>query len=480
MDSFLEKLVKELGHSDDSGIESRTTSQRELERNWHNWRWWANRFYRLVCFGAGMIFLEIYLLNLDFTTARAAFFLALINLGAALHAITFPTAWRLSFHFILTYANLLLFGPGIAALSSGVGAFGHYLVIRKRPLSVAMFQMGRYILAAVGAGFVFTTLGGKWGWPNLSWPMVVFSGATYLIISFGLEVLPYAWLRGLSVPAVRRAFIRRTLTYIIFVPTSISIFYIYFPYGADGVLLFLVPVATFALALELYARSTITSRNLNAIQEISRRVSTILDADRLMGEALELTRGVINFDWGVVWLKNHRTGKYEARHSITTTGQERPIPTEMPRSVEMATQTGRIVEAPAPLVSKQSLFDESTAPSILAVPLSSRGDVLGVLSLATSVTGGFNSRERNLLQTLANNAATAVQNAQLFKQRESEAIRDGLTRLYNHRFLQERLAQEEERARRYGRLFSVIILDIDHFKIYNDSFGHPAGDQLLI
>jgi len=114
------------------------------------------------------------------------------------------------------------------------------------------------------------------------------------------------------------------------------------------------------------------------------------------------------------------------------------------------------------------------------VPLSSSGDVLGVLSLATSVPGGFNSRERKLLQTLANNAATAVQNAQLFKQRESEAIRAGLTWLYNHRFFQERLAQEEERARRYGRFFSVIILDIDHFKIYNDNFGHPAGDQLLI
>lgn len=57
---------------------------------------------------------------------------------------------------------------------------------------------------------------------------------------------------------------------------------------------------------------------------------------------------------------------------------------------------------------------------------------------------------------------------------------DGLTGLYNHRHLQERLQQEIERSERYSRPLSVIMADLDHFKGFNDAFGHPRGDQLLI
>ncbi len=57
---------------------------------------------------------------------------------------------------------------------------------------------------------------------------------------------------------------------------------------------------------------------------------------------------------------------------------------------------------------------------------------------------------------------------------------DGLTGLYNHRYLQERLTQEIERAERYERPLSVIMADLDHFKSFNDAYGHPRGDELLI
>ena len=59
------------------------------------------------------------------------------------------------------------------------------------------------------------------------------------------------------------------------------------------------------------------------------------------------------------------------------------------------------------------------------------------------------------------------------------SIRDGLTGLYNHRYFQERLRQEWERAKRYRRPLSLILMDIDHFKRINDTYGHPVGDQIL-
>jgi diguanylate cyclase (GGDEF)-like protein len=57
---------------------------------------------------------------------------------------------------------------------------------------------------------------------------------------------------------------------------------------------------------------------------------------------------------------------------------------------------------------------------------------------------------------------------------------DGLTGLYNHRYLQERLQQEIKRAERYRRQLSLVMADLDHFKLYNDAYGHPRGDQVLI
>ena len=59
------------------------------------------------------------------------------------------------------------------------------------------------------------------------------------------------------------------------------------------------------------------------------------------------------------------------------------------------------------------------------------------------------------------------------------AIRDGLTGVYNHRYFQEALAMELLRSRRYEHEFSLIMLDVDHFKKYNDTHGHPQGDKLL-
>ncbi|MBI4335542.1 MAG: GGDEF domain-containing protein [Candidatus Omnitrophica bacterium] len=61
-----------------------------------------------------------------------------------------------------------------------------------------------------------------------------------------------------------------------------------------------------------------------------------------------------------------------------------------------------------------------------------------------------------------------------------EAITDGLTDLYDHKYLMLKLEEEMDRSKRYSRPLSILMMDIDHFKAYNDSFGHPAGDEVLI
>ena len=73
----------------------------------------------------------------------------------------------------------------------------------------------------------------------------------------------------------------------------------------------------------------------------------------------------------------------------------------------------------------------------------------------------------------------AIEHARLYRVSEQRAITDGLTGLYNHRYFYERLGQEVARARRYGTPVSLLMIDIDDFKAFNDSRGHVAGDEVL-
>jgi diguanylate cyclase (GGDEF)-like protein len=118
--------------------------------------------------------------------------------------------------------------------------------------------------------------------------------------------------------------------------------------------------------------------------------------------------------------------------------------------------------------------------SCLLVPLIFKGEVIGCLQLIEKRhTRLFSERDRQLATTLAALAAVAIQNARLYGELEALAITDGVTALFNHRHFHERLAAEVARANRYGLALSLLLIDIDGFKDYNDRCGHPAGDTLL-
>jgi diguanylate cyclase (GGDEF)-like protein len=85
-----------------------------------------------------------------------------------------------------------------------------------------------------------------------------------------------------------------------------------------------------------------------------------------------------------------------------------------------------------------------------------------------------------LLTTLANQIGIAVNNARLYEDAKTSALHDHLTGLPNRRFMQIQMEKIVDASKRYGEYLSVIMLDIDHFKRYNDTLGHVQGDRLLI
>ncbi|MDO8281890.1 MAG: diguanylate cyclase [Thermodesulfovibrionia bacterium] len=116
----------------------------------------------------------------------------------------------------------------------------------------------------------------------------------------------------------------------------------------------------------------------------------------------------------------------------------------------------------------------------IVIPLKAREVVIGVLCLY--VPAGFDMDERNieLLKSVANQAGVALDNARMYEETKKSSLHDPLTGIPNRRMMNTFLEANYAKAKTGGKPFSVIMLDVDHFKKYNDTLGHTAGDRVLI
>jgi diguanylate cyclase (GGDEF)-like protein len=118
--------------------------------------------------------------------------------------------------------------------------------------------------------------------------------------------------------------------------------------------------------------------------------------------------------------------------------------------------------------------------SLLIVPLSAQGRLIGTLSaLRFQASRPYTAGDVVFFQDVAGRAVLAIENALLHAEVQKTAITDALTEVYNRRGLFELGRREIERARRFSRPLSAIMVDLDHFKTVNDTHGHAAGDQVL-
>ena len=117
--------------------------------------------------------------------------------------------------------------------------------------------------------------------------------------------------------------------------------------------------------------------------------------------------------------------------------------------------------------------------SLVIVPLRLMNRVIGVMACQSYSEHAYEPANVDLLTSIAEQLALAVQNAQLYNEAKIRADLDPLTNLFHHRYLKTRLEEEVDRSRHVGQPLSVLMLDIDRFKLFNDTYGHLAGDELL-
>jgi diguanylate cyclase (GGDEF)-like protein len=117
--------------------------------------------------------------------------------------------------------------------------------------------------------------------------------------------------------------------------------------------------------------------------------------------------------------------------------------------------------------------------SIVYLPLSIKDQIIGSLILASNRPDAYSAKQIRLLEQVALQIATPIENSQLYARAEQRSRVDELTGLFNRRHFEERLKEEISRHSRYSDTFSIFMIDLDNFKSYNDIYGHPSGDILL-
>ncbi|MHB9075673.1 MAG: sensor domain-containing diguanylate cyclase [Desulfobaccales bacterium] len=227
------------------------------------------------------------------------------------------------------------------------------------------------------------------------------------------------------------------------------------------------------------------NREMALLNDMSEMLQTCQTSEEAFATISHFVPQFFPGDAGALYLLRNSKNLLSA---ATTWGPSPPTEEMFPPDHCWAIRSGRVhrVDDPASaLLCKHIEATGTLPPAHLCVPLIAQSVSLGILhirflSCATHCreAEGFETKQR-LAVAIAENLALALANLKLRETLQNQAIRDPLTGLYNRRYLEETMDRELHRARRLKTPLGVVMMDLDHFKDFNDAFGHAAGDALL-
>ncbi|MFN3428911.1 MAG: diguanylate cyclase [Candidatus Sericytochromatia bacterium] len=421
-------------------------------------------------------------------------FYLLLGLGwvAELVHIPLPKGGRMTAGFLIAFAALLMLGLPAALM---VAAFVSIVTIpmhRERPWFFALFNIGQYALAYIAAHAALTYrhvyIPGFPSWDD--YPNVALATVAFLVVNF-LVVDSYLALQKRISPfrilwEDDRVEIVVTLA---LSPMALLMASMYAYAGQEwwGLGLVLIPLLATAWFVHMFIKVKKTSQELaekNAqltiLQQVAMRISSQIDLEQTLTLISQEIRRVVSYHDCMIFLLDAQSGMLVRQHTGDASMPRQTL--QLPAEHGVFGDVAR--EKRAMLVNDlaEGALDVGVLSgyrSLLAVPIQTESQVLGVVALLHQTERAFDGSDEQLLDILAAQAAVAIKNAQLHRATQQLAVTDGLTKVYNRRYFEEQLTAELQRGARHGHCTSLILLDVDHFKKFNDTHGHLLGDQVL-
>lgn len=224
------------------------------------------------------------------------------------------------------------------------------------------------------------------------------------------------------------------------------------------------------------------------INEANNLAISIQDYQQIIKEFLLLVNQIMSYKIGAIFLIGEKENELWIKTNIEIA--ENVIKQLQQKIIkEIENQVKKLVLPPAGInviyAKKDEYYELETCNSLdemqtyFSKPLYLHNTCVGLFAIAEKRFRQFDSEEIHTCNLVLNQGLIAIDNAKLYKLTQELAITDGLTKLYNHRYFQEQLEKEVRKTMRYKHPFSLIMIDFDHFKHFNDRYGHQAGDEIL-
>ncbi|MFC1742916.1 diguanylate cyclase [Candidatus Riflebacteria bacterium] len=228
------------------------------------------------------------------------------------------------------------------------------------------------------------------------------------------------------------------------------------------------------------------SRRNEVFYTLSKNVNNTLNPESIILALMELIRELLEFDFFAIILQLeggdkpalYYTHPFQQGHPLEKVHKKNLIQifSDYPQDLDVSNMVENFFAGP---LNRQATKPKTKIGDSLSLPIVNEGNINGVFYMGTASSDVYTREIFQNFSTIVNIFTSALKNAIWLRKTEKLAYTDLLTGLFNHRFFQEKLEEEFKRAQRYGHELSLIFMDVDFFKKFNDQYGHQAGDQVL-
>ncbi|MFQ6082007.1 MAG: diguanylate cyclase [Candidatus Aminicenantia bacterium] len=251
-------------------------------------------------------------------------------------------------------------------------------------------------------------------------------------------------------------------------------------YGEEDIRLLSILSSQVGVALRNRELTELRIREMELLHQVGLKIVSVFDLDELLLTIVNLTKESLGYDNCAIFLLK---GKKLILRALThfpkrVLGMEIRVGEGVVGRCAKKKEVVNIGD-----ISKCEYYIPSGlrgVKSALAVPIIYGDRLLGVLTTESTTRNAYDEESIRLLRVLCSQVGVALRNVEMHNELERLAVTDSLTGLYNYRYFRTRLDQEISRAKRYSRDLSLILIDLDNFKMVNDLFGHLKGDEVLI